>query len=153
MKKSIRILIVVAVIAVLAVAIIAGFCSTYKIGRQHFMEDRNPYTVKLRYACAWQIYEKKLLPQVDICRLFEKSHTWFWKIREMVAGFLLAKSTYEKHSKRKEGEIHISFGTLRLLCDILFHAKEHHHQIFKTIVNAKKNNLRVETNTHLIQAK
>ncbi|MBN2013344.1 hypothetical protein JW960_28695 [candidate division KSB1 bacterium] len=61
-----------------------------------------------------------------------------WKIREMVAGFILAKSTFEKHSKRKDGEIHISFGTLRLLCDILFHAKEHHHQIFKRIVNAKK---------------
>jgi len=67
-----------------ALAYMAKFCAAKKIAHQCFLHDRNPHTVKLRYACAYQIYEKKLLRQVEICRLFEKSHTWFWKVRELV---------------------------------------------------------------------
>ncbi len=61
-----------------------------------------------------------------------------WKIKEMVAEFIRAKATFEKHCKRDETSLHVSFGTLRLLCDILFYIKEDHHQIFKRIINAKK---------------
>ena len=59
-----------------------------------------------------------------------------WKIRETITGFLEAKAMFEKTYKRKERDI--TYNNLKKICDLLFHAKEDNHLIFKKIINPRK---------------
>ncbi len=61
-----------------------------------------------------------------------------WKICEMIAGFIQAKTMYEEHYTRQAENSFVSFDILRILCDFLYEAKEDHHQIFNRIINPKE---------------
>ncbi|MFQ5648311.1 MAG: hypothetical protein ACE5IY_00050 [bacterium] len=61
-----------------------------------------------------------------------------WKIRNMIMLYLEGRDRFKKYNRMVKRGTFLSFAKLRELCDILYEAKEEHHQLYKRLQDPRK---------------